>query len=163
MRPSGNAQGEGVQNLSGERVARPRPRFCACVVKIENSIYQRPPPVCHRGRFSRLLARAGARNRRYPPPILDGSEQGNFRRIYSTSGNGDISHGNGPILDVPGKYEGLHAQRVTRPKYGVFSKKIITPGNRAFSRVRTVGRFNPAPVPERFPPQLFQRYRLQTG
>ena len=48
---------------------------------------------------------------------------GGFRRIYSTSGNGDISHGNGPILDVPGKYEGLHAQRVTRPKYGVFSKK----------------------------------------
>lgn len=43
-----------------------------------------------------------------------------------------------------------------------FFQKIITPGNRAFSRVRTVGRFNPAPVPERFPPQLFQRYRLQT-
>ena len=43
-----------------------------------------------------------------------------------------------------------------------FFQKIITPGNRAFSRVRTVGRFNRAPVPERFPPQLFQRYRLQT-
>ena len=42
-----------------------------------------------------------------------------------------------------------------------FFQKIITPGNRAFSRVRTVGRFKSAPVPEQFPPQLFQRYRLQ--
>lgn len=63
--------------------------------------------------------RAGARRL---AAVFTGNKQGNFRRIYSTSGNGDISHGNGPILDVPGKYEGLHAQRVTRPKYGVFSK-----------------------------------------
>ena len=121
MRPSGNAQGEGVQNLSGERVARPRPRFCACVVKIENSIYQRPPRVSPWAFFPPISA-GGREKPTIPSPILDGSEQGNFRRIYSTSGNGDISHGNGPILDVPGKYEGLHAQRVTRPKYGVFSK-----------------------------------------
>lgn len=124
---AGNAQGEGVQNPSGEPVARPRPQYCARVVKIAGTgVFGRPCVVpVGVGRVDVLGAgvcayrRAGARDDW--PPFLQ-AKQGNFRRIYSTSGNGDISHGNGPILDVPGKYEGLHAQRVTRPKYGVFSK-----------------------------------------
>ena len=33
----------------------------------------------------------------------------------------EISHGNGPILDVLGKYEDLHVQRVACQNYGVFS------------------------------------------
>lgn len=56
------------------------------------------------------------------PAVFTGKNRGISGGFIPPQGYGDISHGNGPILDVPGKYEGLHAQRVTRPKYGVFSK-----------------------------------------
>ena len=167
MRPPGNAQGEGVQNPSGEPVARPRPRFCACVVKIENSIYQRPPPMCPCWRFSRLFARAGAQ-------VGARARKTDDNPLFWTETNREISGG-----FIPPQGMGIFRTETAlfwtfpenmrdytpnglRVQNTGFFQKIITPGNRAFSRVRTVGRFNRATVPERFPPQLFQRYRLQT-
>lgn len=88
---AGNAQGEGVQNPSGEPVARPRPRYFARAVKIaETGEFGRPCVVpVGVGRVDVLGAgvcayrRAGARDDW--PPFLQ-AKQGNFRRIYSTSG-----------------------------------------------------------------------------
>lgn len=131
MRPPGNAQGEGVQNPSGEPVARPRPQYCARVVKIAGTgVFGRPCVVpVGVGRVDVLGAGVCVQARgcvcvyaRRLAAVLQATNRGISGGFIPPQGYGDISHGNGPILDVPGKYEGLHAQRVTRPKYGVFSK-----------------------------------------
>lgn len=171
MRPPGNAQGEGVQNPSGEPVARPRPQYFACVVKIaETGVFWRPCVVpvgvgrvdvlgagvcayrrggvyvCTRDDYPLFLQ---ATNREISGGFIPPQGMGIFRTetaLFWTFAENMRDY-------TP---NGLRVQNTG------FFQKIITPGNRAFSRVRTVGRFNPAPVPERFPPQLFQRYRLQT-
>ena len=117
--------------------------------------------MCHRGRFSRLLARAGARNRRYPPLFWTEANRGISGGFIPHQGMG-IFRTETALFWTFAENMRDYTPNGLRVQNTGFFQKIITPGNRAFSRVRTVGRFNPAPVHERFPPQLFQRYRLQT-